>query len=63
MKTLQAILLAAFVLAGVIASAAPIFAASAQPTHAPAGYVLDEQPTPTPTPLHTDGDPCSGGGC
>ena len=48
MKTLQAILLAAFVLAGVIASAAPIFAASAQPTHAPPGSGLAGNQPPPP---------------
>ena len=61
-KTLRAVLLATVVLAGVVASTAPIFAASTHPTHASAGYVLDDQPTPTPTRILPGPDmPCDSG--
>ncbi len=66
MKTFKAILLAAFVTASIVGSAAPLFAASHSPTHPAAGYVMQgAQPTPTPTPIlpQTDGDGCSSGGC
>jgi len=64
MKTLRALLLAAVVLAGVAASGAPMLAASHTPPHATAGYVLDDLPTPTPTPGRIQPDPpCEAGGC
>ncbi|MCL4395612.1 MAG: hypothetical protein M1482_12570 [Chloroflexi bacterium] len=61
-KFTKAFLLAVFLLAGVATSAAPILAASAHPTHPTAGYILDDQPTPTPTPIlvHPD-SPCTAG--
>ncbi len=66
MNPLRVLLLGMLVFAGVVASAAPIVAASHSSTHPSAGYVLQgSEPTPTPTPIlpHTDGDECSGGGC
>jgi hypothetical protein len=64
MEKLKAILLVAVVSAGMVASTAPTLAASAHPTHASAGYVLDDLPTPTPTPIlvHPNSD-CDAGGC
>jgi hypothetical protein len=62
MKTFKAILLVLFVLAGVATAAAPTLAASTHPTHPGAGYILDDQPTPTPTPIlvHPN-NPCTAG--
>ena len=64
MKSLRVLLLCVLVSGGVIASAVPIFAAQ-NPVHPTAPYTLDDDPTPTPTPIiyHTNGDDCSGGGC
>ena len=64
MKNLRAILIAGLMLVGFVASVAPTLAASHSPTHSAAGYVLDDEPTPTPTPGRIQPDPvCSGGGC
>ncbi len=65
MKTINAFVIGVIVFAGLVVSAAPLFAAPHSPTHPAAGYVMQgAQPTPTPTPLQTDSDDgCSAGGC
>ena len=45
------LLIIVVILAGLVASVAPTVAASHGPTHSAPGYVLDDQPIPTPTPI------------
>lgn len=60
MKLSRILLLGILVVGGAVASAAPIFAATHGTRHS-APYVLDDKPTPTPTPFQRDGDDCSAG--
>lgn len=65
MKTLRTFLLALLVTVGILASAAPIIAATQNPLPPASVHTLDVNPTPTPTPPPGPGpngvEDCSGG--